>query len=236
MAQGTQGKMQGTMQVSIQCRHCDVDDDLRTHCEEKLGAIERMWDNAQSANVRLNGERGRYSAEITLVSVGLISRAEERGDNLRAAFDSAVHKLERQLTSFKKKVQSSKRRHNNRDDAAGTILHPLATPGLELAASADFANASADLSSDGASALSINGTPGANTSLLDGTGAPVDEEDSPVRVKRFAIKPMSAEEAALQMDLLGHDFFVFRDDKTDEVSVVYRRHSGGYGLIEPVPD
>ena len=231
-----QGKMQGTMQVSMQCRHCEIDDELRAHCEEKLGAIERMWANAQSANVRLNSERGRFIAEITLVSPGLISRAEERGDNLRAAFDTAVHKLERQLTSFKKKVQSSKRRHNNRDDVSGTILHPLAAPGIELAASADLANASADLSSDGASARSINGTAGANTSLLDGRGESVGEEENPVRVKRFPIKPMAPEEAALQMDLLGHDFFVFRDAGSNEVSVVYRRHSGGYGLIEPVAD
>ncbi|MDF2441263.1 MAG: putative sigma-54 modulation protein, partial [Abditibacteriota bacterium] len=60
--------------------------------------------------------------------------------------------------------------------------------------------------------------------------------DVMVRVKRFALKPMSAEEAALQMDLLGHEFFVFRDAQSNDVSVVYRRHSGGYGLIEPVAD
>ena len=57
-----------------------------------------------------------------------------------------------------------------------------------------------------------------------------------MRVKRFALKQMSAEEAALQMDLLGHDFFVFRDARHNEVSVVYKRSSGGFGLIEPVPD
>ena len=57
-----------------------------------------------------------------------------------------------------------------------------------------------------------------------------------VRVKRFALKPMSPQEATLQMDLLGHDFFVFRDDDKNEISVVYRRNSGGYGLIEPIAD
>jgi putative sigma-54 modulation protein len=68
-------------------------------------------------------------------------------------------------------------------------------------------------------------------------GAPVvsDEDNEPqiVRMKQFAVKPMSAEEAVLQMDLLGHDFFVFRDSDTNEVNVVYRRKKGGYGLIEP---
>jgi len=44
---------------------------------------------------------------------------------------------------------------------------------------------------------------------------------------------MSAEEAALQLELVGHDFFVFRSDESDEVNVIYRRRDGGYGLIEP---
>ena len=57
------------------------------------------------------------------------------------------------------------------------------------------------------------------------------EEDAPriVRTKRFALKPMDAEEAVMQM---GHDFFVFRDAESSEVSVVYKRRDGNYGLIE----
>jgi ribosome hibernation promoting factor len=69
------------------------------------------------------------------------------------------------------------------------------------------------------------------------TGGPMaqDEEVGPkiVKTKQFTIKPMSAEEAALQLELVGHDFFVFRNDESDEVNVIYRRRVGGYGLIEP---
>jgi putative sigma-54 modulation protein len=54
-----------------------------------------------------------------------------------------------------------------------------------------------------------------------------------VKTKQFAIKPMSPEEAVLQLELVGHDFFVFRNAESDEVNVVYRRRDGGYGLIEP---
>lgn len=63
--------------------------------------------------------------------------------------------------------------------------------------------------------------------------ANVANEASIVRVKRFAIKPMPVEEAIMQMDLLGHDFFVFSNAETDEVNVVYKRKDGQYGLIEP---
>lgn len=54
-----------------------------------------------------------------------------------------------------------------------------------------------------------------------------------VRTKRFPMKPMDVDEAVLQMDLLGHDFFMFTNAATDEVNVIYRRREGNYGLIEP---
>jgi putative sigma-54 modulation protein len=64
-------------------------------------------------------------------------------------------------------------------------------------------------------------------------GIPMPEEPQIVRTKQFAVKPMTAEEAVLQLELVGHDFFVFRDADSNEVNVVYRRREGGYGLIEP---
>jgi putative sigma-54 modulation protein len=70
-----------------------------------------------------------------------------------------------------------------------------------------------------------------------GSGVPAHttEEGGPVivKTKQFTMQPMSAEEAILQLELVGHDFFVFRNDETGELSVVYRRNDGDYGLIEP---
>ena len=59
-----------------------------------------------------------------------------------------------------------------------------------------------------------------------------EKEFNVVRTKRFSVKPMSTEEAILQMNLLDHDFFVFRGAEDGALSIVYRRKSGGYGLIE----
>ena len=68
--------------------------------------------------------------------------------------------------------------------------------------------------------------------MLD-TGEDFEEEtEFTIRRKSFSIKPMSAEEAIMQMNLLGHEFFVFKDDGTDEICVVYKRHDNTYGLIE----
>ena len=63
----------------------------------------------------------------------------------------------------------------------------------------------------------------------------VADEQEPVivKVKQFPVKPMSPEEAVLQLELVGHDFFVFRNAESGEVNVVYRRRDGNYGLIEP---
>ena len=60
-----------------------------------------------------------------------------------------------------------------------------------------------------------------------------DEEIKIIRTKKFAIKPMDPEEACIQMELLGHNFYVFNNSETDEVNVVYKRKGNTYGLIEP---
>jgi putative sigma-54 modulation protein len=64
----------------------------------------------------------------------------------------------------------------------------------------------------------------------------IDEEEEAfdnIKIKTFSFKPMSVEEAILQMNLIGHDFYVFKDAETLETCVVYKRHLGGYGLIVP---
>lgn len=78
-----------------------------------------------------------------------------------------------------------------------------------------------------------------NEPLFEAT-EPNDEEDDEddilgkvVKVKNFNVKPMSVEEAILQMDLLGHGFFVFRNAESMDVNVVYKRNKGDYGLIDP---
>ena len=72
----------------------------------------------------------------------------------------------------------------------------------------------------------------------DAITVPVDDTDDDTlykieKSKKFEIRPMSAEEAVMQMELLGHSFFVFRNDETELINVVYKRKDGSFGLIEP---
>lgn len=81
--------------------------------------------------------------------------------------------------------------------------------------------------------------------VVNGVAPPPIEESEPegdngvlarvVRVKRFPLKPMSTEEAVLQLELLGHNFFVFTNAESEQVNVLYRRNDGHIGLIEPMP-
>ncbi|PQV64985.1 putative sigma-54 modulation protein [Abditibacterium utsteinense] len=212
--------------VNVQVRGCEVSPQIRAHFEEKLHGLEKLWSRLDDAQVRISHERGHYVAEVTLFSAGLINRAEERNHDLRAAFDAAVQKLQAQLKRYKDKVTQKNRRQNNRDDTNGVVLHPKSAP--DLAAPATLA------------ALSQTAIPvEAEKTAFEADGESSEGNEAPatlVRRKQFSIKPMSPDEATLQMDLLDHNFFVFRDCVNNQISVVYRRGGGGYGLIEPVAD
>jgi putative sigma-54 modulation protein len=79
--------------------------------------------------------------------------------------------------------------------------------------------------------------PRRHTRADGGVGVPslpaFEEEPTIVKTKQFAVKPMTPEEAVLQLELVGHDFFVFRNADSGEVNVLYRRRDGDFGLIEP---
>lgn len=221
--------------VNVQTRNCEVDPSMREHFESKLNSLEKMSSHLDDAEVRIKQERGQYVAEVTLFDGGVVTRAEERAGDMRAAFDAAIQKLQSQLRRYKDKLQNTGRRHNNRDDQNGVVMNPK--PSDEGATAANIAPLSMpkreyDEASEGAGKGNTGEEADMDAMMGDGMAHP----DSMVRVKRFALKPMSPDEAALQMDLLGHDFFVFRNSRDNEVGVVYRRNSGGYGLIEPVPD
>ena len=185
--------------VNIQAFNCEVSDDHRRHIEEKVGNLERLWPKVDEAQIRVTEVRGRYVAEITIISGGIITRGEERSGNLRTAFDTAIGRLEQQLRRHKDRELSRR----NRRETNGNGNMPVID---------------------------------SNEARQRDEAMDNEDDDRMVRVKRFALKPMAPEEAVLQIDLLGHNFFVFRDADNNQVSVVYKRQDGGYGLIEPIAD
>ncbi len=167
------------MDVIVRGRNIEVTDALKDHVTKKLTKLSKYFDKNQvTAQARLGVEKERHIVEVTIPIDGYLLRGEESGQDMYAAVDRVVDKLERQIDKFKKRVKP-------RRSGEGSKL--------------------------------------------------VDEVPEPelVRKKTFPRKPMTVDEAMLQMDLLGHDFFAFTNAETETINVLYRRQDGNYGLLEP---
>ena len=118
----------------------------------------------------------------------VILRAEETRDDLYAAIDVVVDKLERQIRKNKTKIQSKKMKEKLSKDFMIDAIEKIEDD--------------------------------------------KEEENKIVKRKTVEVKPMSEEEAILQMELLEHQFYIFKDSETNKVAVVYKRKEGNYGIIE----
>ena len=177
-------------------RNLEITDAIRDYVEKKLSRLDRYQNGELMVKVVLSlagspHVEKRAKAEVQLDLPGGLLRVEEEDQDLYAAIDRMVDRLEVQLKRYRER-RFVGRRH------------------------------------------SYQGPPPLEVRDMEALRKP-EEEEGPriVRVKRFEMKPMDPEEAVFQMEALGHDFFVFRNAKTDEINVVYRRKDGNYGLIEP---
>ncbi|HUC92023.1 MAG TPA: ribosome-associated translation inhibitor RaiA [Paenibacillus sp.] len=181
------------MKYNIRGQHILVTDALREHVEKKLSRLERYFEApfTSEVNVTLSVTKNRQGVEVTIPLRGVMLRAEEKHDDMYAAVDLVVDKLERQIRKHKTKVN----RKFRMDGGLKTLFR------------------------EDSAAVSV-----------------LDEEEEldvgVVRTKRHTLKPMDVEEAILQMNMVGHSFYVFANAETKEVNVVYRRDDGKYGLIE----
>lgn len=181
------------LNFNIRGENIEVTPAIRDHVESKIEKIERYFNGDVNANANVNLKvynAKQTKVEVTIPMKNLTLRAEERHDDMYAAVDLIVDKLERQIRKHKTKVNRKFR------DREGTGLYFAAVNQAEQATE----NA--------------------------------DEEYVIVRTKQFDLKPMDQEEAVLQMNMLGHDFYVFTDAESDATNIVYKRKDGKYGLIE----
>jgi ribosomal subunit interface protein len=199
------------LDIVVKGRNVEVPDHFRAHVQEKLALSERLDPRVYHVDVELFHEKNpRQSSqcqrvEITVRGKGPVIRAEACGETFYASLDAAVLKLEARL----------RKSHDRR-----RVHHGLRTP----ASAAEFATR---ISTNGAGA---NG----DLALLEGMGpggAPDDTETLIVRDKVHEAVPMTTPEALHEMELVGHDFFLFSCKETGLPSVVYRRHGYDYGVI-----
>ncbi|MDN7244441.1 ribosome-associated translation inhibitor RaiA [Planococcus shenhongbingii] len=188
------------LQFNIKGDNVEVTPAIREFIEKKVDKIERYFPEGTNATAMVNLKAINHSqtkVEVTIPMKNLVLRAEERHDELYAAVDLIVGKLERQIRKYKTKIN---RKFRERD-------------GMGMA----FAIAEQE------------------TRPTYDSNADLDEDDDDikiVRTKQFDLKPMDEEEAVLQMNMLGHNFFVFTDAESNGTNIVYKRKDGSYGLIE----
>ncbi|MCY4360409.1 MAG: ribosome-associated translation inhibitor RaiA [Cyanobacteria bacterium MAG APA_bin_95] len=196
------------MKLLIHGRNLEITQAISDYTRDKLSrAVAKFEGLISEANVHLSVARNpsvqQQTAEVTVFANGAIIRAEERSENLYASIDLVSSKLSRQLRRYKERIRDHHRAEGNRS------------------------------SGDNAPGAVLNGSSEA-IARLDEQGQSRPALPTPaVRRKYFAMPPMTLDQAITQLELVDHDFYVFRDREDKQIRVVYRRNHGGYGVIEP---
>lgn len=206
------------MELTIQGRNVTISDRFREYVETKVARFEELGDKVQRIEIKVlkeNPQPGHdgMRVEATVIGRGPVVRAEARGDDKQAAFDSAYAKLIEQLR------RARDRRKIHRGNRRPTAVHE-ATAALPVLPISDRPYASPEELS------------AAESEAFD-TEYALSEDVPPVEIRRksFPAERMSADQAIDRMELVGHDFFLYIDSATDEPSVAYRRKGWEYGVI-----
>ena len=193
------------MQVNVTFRHIEATNALREHAEDRVQRIAKYLHRPIDAHVVLSVVKRRHIAEIVLNADRTMLNVKEETDDLYSAIDQAADKLEQRVRKHLSKLKSHKRPESARRQREGSAaLAP---------------------SPQSRAALRMNVIRAGTVTRRGGPQV--------IKSKRLPVKPMSVEEAVLQMDLMSSEFLVFLDAATDTLSVVYRRRDGEYGLIMP---
>lgn len=158
---------------------------IKEYVIEKISKLEKYFDKANeiTANILVKVKGFDQTIEVTIPTPNFTIRSEESAENLYAAIDLVVDKIERQIRKNKTKINKIEK------DAVKKL----------------------------------------NLSYIEDQE---EEENKITRRKTLNTKPMSEDEAILQMEMLGHDFFIFKDSSTSKVSILYKRKDNNYGIIE----
>ncbi|GAB2630388.1 ribosome-associated translation inhibitor RaiA [Streptomyces capparidis] len=207
------------MDIVVKGRKTDVPERFRKHVAEKLEKIQKHDGKVISLDVEVSKEPNPRQAdrsdrvEITLRSRGPVIRAEAAASDPYAALDLAASRLEAQL----RKVADKRRVHRGGSRTPVSVAAATAP----LAAEANGRQAEAQQTAD------EREVPTTRVGPLEVRG----EGPLVVREKTHAAAPMSLDQALYEMELVGHDFYLFIDTDTGLPSVVYRRHGYDYGVI-----
>jgi putative sigma-54 modulation protein len=177
------------MQLSVTFRNMEPSEPLKTYVQERTGKLTKYIDKPLESQVTLTVQKFRQIVDVVINADGIRIAGQEAHDDMYAAVDLVMDKIERQVKKYREKIRKHK-------PAMGREIRWR----REIYEQESFED---------------------------------DREPVVVRVENYFVKPMSVDEAAMQMDLSQQDFLVFNNASTQTVNVIYRRKDGNYGLIVP---
>ena len=173
------------MKYNIRGKKIEVTDAIRDYMASKIERLEKYLDDNDEVEAKavVSTKGKEQKVEVTIWSGKYNIRAEESSDDLYAAMDLVIDKLERQFKKYKDKINDKRRKETIKEIDTEDIKD-------------------------------------------------LEEKEVIVRRKEVYLKPIDEEEAIIQMELLDHTFFVYKDSNTNKINVVYKRNDGNYGVIE----
>jgi len=177
------------MQLAVTFRHMEPSDALKSYVQDRTMKLTKYIDRPLESQVTLTVQKFRQIAEVVINADGLRIAGQEAHEDMYAAIDLVMDKIERQVKKYREKIRNHK---------------PIA--GKEIRWKREVYQ---------------------QESFED------DKEPIIIKTENYFVKPMSVDEAAMQMDLSHQDFLVFNNASTQSVNVIYRKKDGNYGLIVP---
>jgi len=191
------------LQFEIYGENIEITEAIDQYIKEKVGKVEKYFDEIDNiAHVRVKVYDNESKIEVTIPMKQVTLRAEEIQSDLYKAIDLIADKLERQVRKYKTRMNRKPIQNKREKQTPAELLLCKAGSG--------------------------------STAIYESTQ--LDDEN--INISRHKTiddlydKPMSVEEAVLQMDMLDHDFFVFKNAENDQINIVYKRKKNSYGLIE----
>lgn len=177
------------MQLSVTFRHMEPSEALKHYVQERTSRLTKYIDRPLDTQVTLSIQKFRQTADVVINANGIRIAGQEAHEDMYAAIDLVMDKIERQVKKFKERIRKHK-----------------PSPGKELTWRRD---------------------------IYEPESFEDEKEPVVVRTESYYVKPMSVDEAAMQMELSHQDFLVFNNASSQTINVLYRRKDGNYGLIVP---
>lgn len=196
------------MQIVVTGKNIHLSSALKEYAEKKLTSIKKYFDHIIEVDVTLSVDEVKDQTrskvcEVTVWANGIVMRGKKASEDLYASIDMVADKIERQVKKYKDKQRDIPRRQPAKENRMAT--HTVLTFGPK----------------------------GSKSAIPEEIQITPDRTPKIIRSGTFPMKPMFAEEAAEQLEILRQGFFVFSNAENNQINVIYKRTDGNFGLIEP---